>query len=113
MTTRNTLAAASLTRMGGFTLNARRHSVKTKSQSGGLLEDVRMAVSNARHGPASWYERLAPEHRAELDAIKSEWKAGELGSRRKTLARALAANMRVRGISNVGEQGVIAWLEKA
>jgi hypothetical protein len=97
----------------GFISKKRSPSVKTKSQSGGLLEDVRRAVSNARHGPASWYERLAPEHRAELDAIKSEWKAGELGSRRKTLARALAENMRVRGISNVGEQGVIAWLEKA
>ena len=85
----------------------------TKSQSGGLLEDVRRALSNARYGPASWYERLAPEHRAELDAIKAEWTAGRLGSRRKTLARALASNMRARGISNVGEQGVIAWLEKA
>ena len=88
-------------------------SVKKQSPSGGLLEDVRRAVSDARHGPATWYERLAPEHRAELDAIKAEWKAGELGSRRKTLARAIAANMRSRGISNVGEQGVIAWLEKA
>ena len=87
--------------------------MKTKSQGGCLLDDVRRAVSDARHGPATWYERLAPEHRAELDAIKAEWKAGKLGSRRKTLARALAANMRSRGISSVGEQGVIAWLEKA
>jgi len=87
--------------------------VKTKSRSGGLLEDVRKAVSDARHGPATWYERLAHEHRAELDAIKAEWTAGELGSRKKTVARALAENMRVRGISDVGMQGVIAWLEKA
>jgi hypothetical protein len=87
--------------------------VKTKSRSGGLLDDVRRAVSDARHGPATWYERLAPEHRAELDAIKAEWKSGDLGSRKKTLARALAENMRSRGISNVGMQGVIAWLEKA
>jgi hypothetical protein len=48
-----------------------------------------------------------------LDAIKAEWTAGELGSRKKTVARALAENMRVRGISDVGMQGVIAWLEKA
>jgi hypothetical protein len=97
----------------GFIWNARSHSVKTKSQSAGLLDDVRRAVSDARNGPATWYERLAPEHRAELDAIKAEWKSGELGSRKKTLARALAANMRSRGISDVGMQGVIAWLEKA
>jgi hypothetical protein len=56
---------------------------------------------------------LAPEHREELDAIKADWVAGELGSRKKTLARALAENMRTRGISDVGMQGVIAWLEKA
>jgi hypothetical protein len=107
------LAAASLMTMAGFIWNARSHSVKTKSPSGGLLEDVRRAVSDARHGPATWYERLAPEHREELDAIKAEWKSGELGTRKKTLARALADNMRTRGISDVGMQGVIAWLEKA
>jgi hypothetical protein len=96
----------------GFIWNARSHSVKTKSPSGSLRDDVRKAISDARHGPATWYERLAPEHREELDAIKAEWTAGELGSRKKTVARALAENMRVRGISDVGMQGVIAWLEK-
>ena len=86
---------------------------KTKSRSGGLLEDLREAMAAVRHGPATWYERLAPEHREELDAIKAAWNAGELGTRRKTLARAIAANMRERGMSDIGEQGVIAWLEKA
>ena len=87
--------------------------MKKQSLSGGLLDDVRRAVSDARIGPATWYERLAPEHREELDAIKADWLAGELGKRKKTLARALAVNMRHRGISDVGMQGVIAWLEKA
>jgi capsid protein len=70
-------------------------------------------MAAVRHGPATWYERVAPEHRDELNAIKAAWKNGELGSRRKTLARAIAANMRARGISDVGEQGVISWLDKA
>jgi hypothetical protein len=87
--------------------------VAKKSPSSGLLDDVRRAVSDARQGPATWYERLSPEHREELDAIKAGWKSGELGKRKKTLARALAENMRTRGISDVGMQGVIAWLEKA
>ena len=86
--------------------------MKTKSQSS-LRDDVRKAVSDARHGPATWYERLAPEHREELDAIRADWVAGELGDRKKTVARALAENMRTRGISDVCMQGVIAWLEKA
>jgi hypothetical protein len=98
--------------MAGFIWNARSPSVKTKSPSS-LRDDVRKAVSDARFGSPTWYERLAPEHREELDAIKADWVAGELGKRKKTLARALAVNMRVRGISDVGMQGVIAWLEKA
>ena len=105
--------AASQTMTAGFISKGRRPRVKKQSPSGGLLDDVRKAVSDARNGPATWYERLAPEHCEELDAIKAEWMAGELGSRKKTVARALAENMRTRGISDVGMQGVIAWLEKA
>ena len=87
--------------------------MKTKSPSGGMLDDVRKALADYRHGPATWYERLAQEHRDELDSIKAEWQSGELGTRKKTVARAIADNMRTRGISDVGTQGVLAWLEKA
>ena len=82
-----------------------------KSPSSGLLDDVRKAMANTRHGSKKWHEKLAPEHHAELDAIKAAWRSGELGTRKKTLARSLAENMRSRGISDVGEQGVIAWLD--
>lgn len=98
---------------GGFIWNARRHSVKTKSRSGGLLDDVREAMAAVRHGQVRWYERVAQEHQAELVAIKAAWQAGELGKRKKTLARDLSARLRARGISDVGEQGVIAWLNDA
>jgi hypothetical protein len=101
--------------MVGFTSEERMHRVKLTKQSpsGGLLDDVRKAVSEANKGPATWYEQLTPEHRKELDAIRSEWASGKLGTRKKTVARAIADNMRTRGISNVGMQGVRAWLEKA
>jgi len=49
----------------------------------------------------------------ELAAIKAAWRAGELGTRKRTLARDLSARMRKRGISTVGEQGVVAWLDEA
>jgi hypothetical protein len=105
------LAAASPMTMAGFISKARRQSVKTKSQSGGLLDDVRVAMANFRHGSKRWYEKVDDEHQAELAAIKAAWLAGELGSRRKTLARNISARLRERGISDVGEQGVIAWLD--
>lgn len=87
--------------------------MKNKNQSVGLLDDVRSSMSAYRHGPAPWYERVAPEHAAELAAIKAAWLAGELGNRKKTLARNISSKLRARGISQVGEQGVISWLEKA
>lgn len=85
--------------------------MKTKSQSGSLLDDVRKAMAAVRHGSKKWYEKVDDEHQAELAAIKAAWLAGELGSRRKTLARNISARLRARGISDVGEQGVIAWLD--
>lgn len=94
-------------------MKGRNPSVKKQSRSGGLLEDVRREMADARHGPATWWERIAPEHIDELNAIKKAWLAGELGKRKKTLARSLSENMRARGISDVGLQGVISWLEKA
>jgi hypothetical protein len=108
---RSTLAAASQTMTAGFISKGRSPSVKTKSQSGSLLDDVREAMAAVRHGSKKWFEKVADEHQAELAAIKAAWLAGELGSRRKTLARNISARLRERGISDVGEQGVIAWLD--
>jgi hypothetical protein len=87
--------------------------VNKKRPSGGLLEDVREAMAAVRPGPGRWHERVAPEHQVELAAIKAAWRAGELGTRKRTLARDLSARMRKRGISTVGEQGVVAWLDEA
>jgi len=93
----------------GFTLNKRMPSVKKKSQS--LLDDVREAMANVRLGSKRWHEKVDAEHQAELAAIKTAWLAGELGTRRKTLARTISARLKELGISDVGEQGVIAWLD--
>lgn len=87
--------------------------MKTKSRSGGMLEDLRDAMAKVRHGGQRWHEKIAPEHVEELAAIKAAWVAGELGTRKKTLARNISARLRERGISEVGEQGVIAWLDEA
>jgi hypothetical protein len=94
-------------------LKGRSPRVAKKSQSSGLLEDVREAMAAVRHGSKKWFEKVDDEHQAELVAIKAAWQAGELGKRKKTLARDLSARLRARGISDVGEQGVIAWLNDA
>jgi hypothetical protein len=85
--------------------------VKTKSPSGGLLDDLRKEMAAVRHGGKRWHEKIDPECMGELNAIKAAWRAGELGTRKKTLARRISARLRMRGISQIGEQGVIAWLD--
>jgi hypothetical protein len=95
----------------GFTSRKRSPSVKKQSPSGGLLDDVREAMAAVRHGSKRWHEKVGPEHQAELAALKAAWQAGELGTRKKTLARTISARLNERGISDVGEQGVIAWLD--
>ena len=82
----------------------------TKSPSVSLLEDVRESLAASRQGPSRWYERLAPEHQAELAALKAAWLAGELGDKKKTLARSISQRLHARGIATIGCHGVIAWL---
>lgn len=84
-----------------------------KSQSGSLLDDLREEMASIRHGGKRWHEKISPEHLEELASIKAAWQAGELGTRKKTLARTISARLQERGISDVGAQGVIAWLEEA
>ena len=95
---------------GGFTLRKRRHRVKKKSQSVSLLDDVRESLAASCHGPARWHDRLAPEHQAELTALKAAWLAGELGTKKKTVARSISQRLMDRGICIIGCHGVIAWL---
>ena len=87
--------------------------MKTKNRSGGLLEDLRDAMAQVRHGGKRWHEKIAPEHLEELNEIKAAWRAGELGTRKKTLARNISTRLRERGISDIGSNGVIAWLDEA
>ncbi len=86
---------------------------KKSPSGGGLLDAVRREMAEVRHGPPSWWERVAPEHLAELSAIKAAWQSGELGTRKKTLARTISNNLRSRGISDIGTQGVQTWLDVA
>lgn len=84
-----------------------------KSQSGSLVAAVLEQLPRVIHGNAPWYERVAPEHQAELAEIKAAWLAGEFKVPRNTAARFISAELQKRGISPVGRQGVSEWLAKA
>jgi hypothetical protein len=83
-----------------------------KRRSGGLVAAVIDALPTRIHGNAPWYERVAPEHLEELVELKAAWKSGRLGVPRMTAARHISAQLRERGISPVGRQGVDEWLAK-
>jgi len=84
-----------------------------KSQSGSLVAAVIESLPSRVHGNTPWYERVAPEHQAELEELRAAWKSGELKVPRNTAARFISAQLRKRGIATVGTQGVNEWLAKA
>jgi hypothetical protein len=83
-----------------------------RSQSGSLVDAVIKSLPARIHGNAPWYERLRPEHLSELVELKAAWKSGRLAVPRRTAARHIAAQLRERGISTVGMQGVDEWLKR-
>ena len=83
-----------------------------KSRSGGLVAAVIDALPTRIHGNAPWYERVPEEHLEELAELKAAWKSGKLSVPRRTAARHISAELRERGISKVGTQGVDEWLAR-
>ena len=84
-----------------------------KSQSVSLVAAVIESLPTRVHGNTPWYERVAPEHLAELAELKAAWQSGQLKVRRNTAARIIASHLNERGISTVRTQGVCEWLGKA
>ena len=83
-----------------------------KRRSGSLVDAVIESLPTRIHGNAPWYERVAPEHLEELVELKAAWKSGRLSVPRRTAARHISSELRERGISKVGTQGVDEWLAR-
>ena len=81
--------------------------------AGSLAEAIRVGLADSRPGFKPWYERLTPEQRAEVEAVKAQWLAGQLGKHRKPLAELISRYLKDQQICDVGTQGVIQWLRKA
>jgi hypothetical protein len=76
----------------------------------GLLDEIR---SNIPSGKAlRWHDRVAPEHQATLAEIRRAYKAGELGTGKKPVAKGISAYLGKHGIASVGHHGVLQWLEE-
>jgi hypothetical protein len=71
---------------------------------------VRANLTTRKPGIRPWHERLSPEHLAELEELRGEWRVGRLGSQLKPVAVEVVAYLHANQISDIGVQGVIKWL---
>jgi hypothetical protein len=69
-------------------------------------------MKDRKTGVRPWWERVAPEHVAELDAFRKAWKAGEYGQQLKPVAIQVASFLNEQGIATIGSQGVMTWLRQ-
>lgn len=75
-----------------------------------LADAIRAAVPPGPVRSKAWWQAIAPDVLAELEAVKADWKAGRLPGSKAALARAIQAELSARGLSDIGSQGVTAWL---
>ena len=77
-----------------------------------LSEAIRAAVPPKPGRCRPWWQKISPADLAEVEAIRDDWRAGRLAGSKYGVAKAMAKELNDRGISDVGIQGVIAWLGK-
>lgn len=75
-----------------------------------LLDDVLSRAANNRPGMKTWFDRLPPEAREELDAVKRSFTPAL--HQKRAYAKAIIEAAAERGWETSGIQGVIAWLSR-
>ncbi len=83
---------------------------KTSQPSSSLADAIRANVPPPARRTLPWHERLPAEVLAELEQIRQEHRSGTLVGSRTALATTISEQLRLRGLSEVGKQGVEAWL---
>lgn len=73
-----------------------------------LLDDVLSRAKRATPGYRSWFERLPPEAREELESVRKAFDKGL--HQKKAYALAVIEAATERGWQTAGVQGVISWL---
>jgi hypothetical protein len=75
-----------------------------------IVAELQSEITLVPSGSRPWWQRTPKEHAPTLAAIHAAWHRGELGNRKITAARAIAAKLQTLGIT-IGSQGVLAWLK--
>jgi hypothetical protein len=80
------------------------------AKTSSLLDEVKANLKD-RRGPVSWADSLPDDLAAEAQAIKDQWREGKLATTKTALAHSLAKGLQARGV-NIGQSGVVRWLER-
>lgn len=74
------------------------------------LADQIAAALPPRPRVKPWWERIDRATLAELETVRTRFRAGAYDASKCTLARTIAAHLKANGICEIGEQGVLKWL---
>lgn len=74
------------------------------------FDDILSRAGTGKPGYATWFDRLSPSDRAELEGIKRQWRERGKKPPAATMARAIVGHCKEIGIEVAGETQVSRWL---
>lgn len=85
---------------------------KAPAKSEDICAAIRSQTPPRHGGNDPWYLAVPREVLEKLEALHDEQLAGTLSGSATWLARRMSHELRTRRISNVGYQGVLAWMKE-
>lgn len=82
------------------------------SREPSIADAIRASVPATPTRSVCWYQQIPLEILAELEVVRSEWRAKKLPGSQSAMAKAIVGELHRRKLHDVGIQGVTAWLRK-
>ena len=83
-----------------------------KAKHDDICAAIRSQTPPRHGGNAPWWQAIPSQVLKKLEALHDEQLAGTLSGSATWLARRMSHELRTRRISNVGYQGVLAWMKE-
>ena len=77
------------------------------SKASGLLDEVESCIA----GKGSWLDRLPPEALAELEEVRTRFRAGQYTAKPYQIAAAIIASGKRRGWHFPNDKNLVRWLK--
>ena len=77
-----------------------------------LADAIRASIPTTGRPVVRWWHRLPEDVLEELNAVRDDLREGRLPNNKSAVARAIVEHLHARGLSEVRQQGVLAWLSE-